>query len=148
MEWLMKLAAEREQAAHERDLMKKGAEEIWRALKQGLRTAAATYNRLYPTTNPVTEMRYDETAATQPKLKRVKLDALGQENGELDSVTVQYHVPATISAIYANGKAIFLTVVKGKTGYATLQYDEDEITLDRGCELIAGPVMFDDLKHI
>jgi hypothetical protein len=94
------------------------------------------------------QVQYETANANQSVVKRMTpnpADAAAY-TVEKDSVTLQFHAPATITAIYSTQKApVILYVSKGKEGQTVIEYSKEEVSLDRACELILAPLLFDDI---
>jgi hypothetical protein len=140
MEWILRLVSERAETERARHSLQRGGTQIWEALKRRIQEAENAYNAFYPGA-----ASYDATNPNAPHLKR-QIPAVGVAPAEEKRrVTLQFHAPTAISATYSSGAVTVLTIVLRKDGVAALQHNNQEITVDRACEVILRDMLVEDL---
>jgi hypothetical protein len=149
MDWLSKLADKRAQKQQDETLVNSAATEFWASLKDQLRAARDAYTLFYPPNNVHMQVQFNEVNANHWVLKRMTLDQAQPPayTVEKDGVIIQFHFPATITAVYSTQTPpIILYVSRDEKGPAVIEYSEENVSLDRACELILAPILFDDLR--
>jgi hypothetical protein len=149
MDWLSKFADKRAQKHRDETLVDSAAAEFWASLKDQLRAARDAYTRLYPPDDVQMQVQYNEVNAHHSVLKRMTLDQADFPafKVEKDSVSIEFHARATITAVYSTQTPPrILYVNRSEEGQAVVEYSEESVSLDRACELILAPILFDDLS--
>jgi hypothetical protein len=143
MDWIISLAHRRNESADASQRFEREAEELWNSLKTRIRECQASYERCYPPGNERVE--YHERPSGELVFRRLAAPGQGQQENEVSGVTIR-RKRRTIKADYSTDQPeLLVTVGPSKDGPATLCHDALSITIDRACELILRPVLFDDL---
>ena len=172
MDWMFKLANQRNEKKRLKDAAADGARELWTALAAQVHEAQAAYNKLYPEAEAQVRTEYGDgdpqqavpappapgqaapaapplpQPPVQPFVRRL-IPAPGQPDQYTvikDWVRLQLHAPTTITATYSSGApTVILAVALATDGHPVLLEASAEVSMDRACEVILKPLLFDDL---
>lgn len=146
MGWLIHLADKRAQRDRDQRSVRAAAAEFWASLQDQLRSARDTYTRLYPPNVVHIQVQYVRTGKYHAVVKRMTLDRAHAYRVEKDNVAVQFHPPATITALYSTHlPPVIFHVTRATDGPALIEHNKEIVSLEHACELILRPILFDDL---
>jgi hypothetical protein len=145
--WITKLAYQRERAKDNRRLFEQESAELWELLKSRMGTSAQSYERLYPHGDPGANLQaeWDLTDPAAPFFRCLTRDAHQAYTVEKCRMTLT-RAGSMIKASYTGATPeVLLTLGHSERGDAVLQHDATDVSLDRASELILRPILFDDL---
>jgi len=148
MDWITRLAHQRDREKERTQQFDREIIELWESLKDRLKAYRDAYARLYPPGHADLEARYDGTTNPQaPVFTCMNRDGTGAFTIEKCRVALS-QTGAVFKANYSTAlPEILLTVINTEDGHAVVQHNSREISLDRVCELILRPMLFDDLPE-
>jgi len=152
MDWITTLAHQRDREKERTRLLDRELNELWLSLKTRMNTCCETYERLYPHDQIGILAQYDGANPDKPVVRCMTRNPADQQfSVEKCQVTLS-RSGAVYVAVYRwqNSKAhpeLLLTVGQADDGHAVVQHGSMDVSLDRGCELILRPILFDDLPE-
>jgi hypothetical protein len=150
MDWVNKLADQKEAADHRKQRLATGATDIFARLNTEVGNAVTVYNQRV--TRPTLNEKARHDAATHTVQFGVT-NAAGIFTRSLNtpSVTMTLHEPSVISAVYSDFKnraAEIFTVELDDNGYVCLKHDEKIVAIDKATEIVLQPLLFGDAAAV
>ncbi len=141
MQWVSRLADQKDEEARRREIVENGANRIFGELIVRVKDALATYNQRVH--RPQDEKAYLDGQSVRFGTENPAGVYTPTPNGP--SIGLSLHSPSTITAIYSTGRApeIF-TLDLDDRDYLRLRYDNGVISIDQVTEIILASFLFGD----
>ena len=144
--WITTLAHRRDRERERTRLFERELNELWASLKDRLEASCDAYERLYPHGQAGILAQYEGADPEAPVVRRMTRNPADQQfTLEKCRVTVSRNGAVHRANYSTTRRELRLTVGQADDGHAVAQHDSADISLDRVCELILRPILFDDL---